>query len=366
MRLLIATDAWEPQVNGVVKTLTHCVEELRAAGDEVCVLSHRSFTERGYETWGLPSYPEIQLVFPKPADVARAIEDFAPDAVHVATEGPIGTRVRRYALNRDLPFTTGYHTRFPEFVSARVPVPGLAGGIERLTYRWLRAFHAPSRAVLAPTRAIADELTARGFANAVTWTRGVDHALFNADVEPVDYGAAGPVVVNCGRVSVEKGVEAFLRAEVPGHPDALKVVIGDGPARARLERAFPQARFTGYLFGEALARHIAGGDVFCFPSVNDTFGLVMVEAMACGLPIAARPVPGPVDVVEHGRSGFLDEDLGRAIAGALELKREDALARAATFTWEETARRLRAALVPFGGGEAPTGTGTSTVGSPRP
>ena len=348
MRILLATDAWEPQVNGVVRTLSHCVRELRATGDEVHVLSAATFTRAGYETWGLPSYPEVRLVFPKPVDVADAIEAFGPDAIHVATEGPIGTRVRRYALNRGLPFTTGYHTRFPEFVSARVPVRGTKALVEWATYRWLRGFHAPSSAVLAPTKAIADDLTARGFANARTWTRGVDHTLFNTNVEAVDYGVSAPVVVNAGRVAIEKGVEDFLRASVPGHPDVLKVVIGDGPERARLERAYPQARFLGYLFGEELARHIAGGDAFCFPSVNDTFGLVMVEAMACGLPVAARPVPGPIDVVEDDRSGCLRDDLGEAIAGALELSREDALARAATFTWEETARQLRAALVPFG------------------
>ena len=346
MRILLASDAWQPQVNGVVRTLSHCVRELEDGwGDEVNVVSHATFTAQGTRTWSLPSYKEIQLVFPSRAAVAAQFEAFEPEAVHVATEGPIGLAVRRHAIRHGLPFTTGYHTRFPEFVSSRVPVA--AGLVERATYRWIKRQHSGSRAVLAPTQAITDDLRARGFRNVVTWTRGVDHTTFHADVEPVDYGHTGPVVVHCGRIAVEKGVEDFLRADVPGHPDALKVVIGDGPQRARLEKAYPHVHFLGYRFGDELAAHLAGGDIFCFPSRNDTFGLVMVEAMACGLPVAGYPVPGPIDVVEHGRSGFLDEDLGRAMAGALALSREDALARAATFTWRETARQLRAALVPF-------------------
>ena len=348
MRILLATDAWEPQVNGVVRTLSHVTRCLREGGDEVRVLSHRTFTQRGTRTWSLPTYKEIQLSLPSAAAVAAEIEAFDPQAIHIATEGPLGSRVRRYALDRGLPFTTGYHTRFPEFVGARVPVSGLSDLVERLTYRWLRGFHRPSRAVLAPTATIAQDMARRGFANMRTWTRGVDHAVFRAEGERVDYGHDGPVVVHCGRISIEKNVEAFLRASVPGHPNALKVVIGDGPERPRLEKLYPQVRFTGYRFGNELAAHLCGGDAFCFPSRVDTFGLVMVEAMACGLPVAAHPVPGPVDVVEHGRSGFLHADLGQAMAGALRLRREDALERAATFTWEETARQLRLALVPFG------------------
>ena len=339
MRILIATDAWHPQINGVVRTLSSCVDELRAMGDAVHVLSHE-----GRRTVGLPSYKEIRLAFPSRRAVAREIDAFGPEAIHIATEGPIGNRVRRYCLRRNLPFTTGYHTRFPEFAGARMP-RALRPAVERNFYRLLRAFHAPSQAVLAPTRSIADDLTQRGFANARAWTRGVDHATFRdlAAAERVRYEGPRPVLVNCGRVAVEKNVEAFLAAPVPG----TKVVIGDGPQRAELERRYPDAIFTGYRFGDELARQLAGGDVFVFPSVNDTFGLVMIEAMACGLPVAAHPVPGPVDVVEHGRSGWLADDLAEAIRGAAGLKREDALARAAQFTWGETARQLRAALVPF-------------------
>ena len=340
MRILIATDAWHPQINGVVRTLSSCKRELEAMGDTVHVVS-----PQGRRTLGLPSYKEIRLAFPSRRAVAREIEGFGPDAIHIATEGPIGNRVRRHCLRHDLPFTTGYHTRFPEFAAARVPA-SLRPAVRATFYRLLRAFHAPSQAVLAPTRSIADDLTRRGFANARAWTRGVDHSTFRdlPEAERHDYGDDRPILVNCGRVAVEKNVEAFLAADVPG----TKVVIGDGPQRRELERRFPDAVFTGYLFGDELARHLAGGDVFVFPSVNDTFGLVMIEAMACGLPVAAHPVPGPVDVVEHGASGWLADDLGEAIRGASGLRREDALARARGFTWEETARQLRGALVRIG------------------
>ena len=333
MKILIATDAWEPQVNGVVRTLSHLVAELEAMGDEVHVLSHE-----GRRTFAMPSYPEIRLAFPSRREVAREIAGFAPDAIHVATEGPIGSRVRRHCIHRRLPFTTSYHSRFPEFVSARLPLPG----IERGLYALLRAFHGPARAVLSPTPSISRDLEARGFTRVLTWTRGVDHAVFrpHAAHERAVYEGDGPFLVHVGRLAAEKNVEAFLSLDVSG----TKIVIGDGPERARLERRYPKARFLGYRFGADLARHIAGGDVFVFPSRSDTFGLVMIEAMACGLPVAAYPVPGPIDVVEHGRSGWLDEDLARAVRGALALDPAEARARAAGFTWTETARQFRETL----------------------
>ena len=343
MRLLLATDAWTPQVNGVVRTWSNVIAELEREGDSVEVLSTARFAAEGAPTFPLPTYPEIGLALPGRRRVREAIDAIRPDAIHIATEGPIGTAVRRHCLRAGLAFTTSYHTRLPEFIAARVPLPGLEGAL----YRWLRGFHRPARAVLAPTQAITDDLRARGFGNVVTWTRGVDHATFHADVAPHDYGhRSGPVLICCGRVAVEKGVERFLEAAVPGHPDPLRVVIGDGPARPALERRYPDALFTGYRFGDELARHLRGGDALVFPSRVDTFGLVMVEAMACGLPVAAHRVPGPIDVVDE-RSGALREDLGEAIAAALRLDPKGAVARARHFTWAETARRLRAALVPL-------------------
>ena len=336
-RILLATDAWHPQVNGVVRTLSHVKDELQRGGDTVHVVS-----PEGRRSFGLPTYKEIRLAFPSARTIAREVEDFGPNAIHIATEGPVGIAVRRHCLRHGLPFTTGYHTRFPEFAAARAPrlaKPATTRGF----YRLMKMFHAPSSCVLTPTQSIADDLTARGFRKVRAWTRGVDHAVFRdiPENERVAYEGEPPFLINCGRIAVEKNVEAFLNADVPG----TKIVIGDGPARGALEKRHPQARFLGYRFGEDLARHLAGGDAFVFPSKTDTFGLVMIEAMACGLPVAAHPVPGPIDVVEHERSGWLADDLAEAIRGALTLDRTSALERAQAFTWAETTRQLRDALV---------------------
>ncbi|MEL6946872.1 MAG: glycosyltransferase family 1 protein [Pseudomonadota bacterium] len=335
MRLLIATDAWYPQVNGVVRTLGKVADCLTARGHSVEFL-----TPDGHRTFGLPSYPEIRLAFPSQKAVAAAFEAADVTSVHIATEGPVGRAMRKFCIRRGLPFTTSYHTRFPEYVAARLPLLG----VEALSYRVMRAFHAPSRCVLTPTRAITDALVKQGFTNVRTWTRGVDHDRFRP-VQPEEAYAnlPGPVQVYLGRLSIEKGIEDFLAADVPG----TKLVIGDGPLRAHLERKYPDAVFTGYLFKDDLVRALCCADVFVFPSKTDTFGLVMLEAMACGLPVAAYPVPGPVDVVEHGVSGWLDADISVAITQALTLPTEAALARAAQFTWEETAQQFCNALVHF-------------------
>ncbi|MEM1039917.1 MAG: glycosyltransferase family 1 protein [Pseudomonadota bacterium] len=334
MRLLIATDAWYPQVNGVVRTLSETADCLRANGVTV-----EFITPAKHRTFGLPSYPEIRLAFPTQRSVQAVVDGFNPDSIHIATEGPIGRAVRKYCLKHNLPFTSSYHTRFPEYVAARLPFQG----VKALAYRVMRAFHAPSRCVLAPTQAITDDLVRHGFNNVKTWTRGVDHARFT----PLrcDGGKAypRPVMVHVGRLAVEKGVEDFLKADVPG----TKLVVGDGPQRAELERKYPKAIFTGYLFKDDLVQALCNGDVFVFPSRTDTFGLVMVEAMACGLPVAAYPVPGPIDVVEHAVSGWLDENLSVAITRAQRLPRDAAIARAPQFTWEETAQQMQKALVTF-------------------
>lgn len=331
MRVFIATDAWRPQINGVVRTIENVVEQLEAAGHGV-----RTLTPEGRRTAALPSYPEIRLAWLSQKEITKEMTDFRPDHVHVSTEGPIGLAVRRWCVRRGLPFTTGYHTRFPEFFAARLRLAGAT----KPAYAALRWFHRPSRGVMVPTPSMALELEERGFREVKTWTRGVDHARFRPLTGGATENLPGPRLVYAGRLSVEKNLEAFLDAETPG----TKVVIGDGPDRKALEAKYPGARFTGYLFGDELVREISGCDAFVFPSRSDTFGLVMIEAMACGLPVAAYPAPGPIDVVEHGVSGWLDEDLSVAIEKALTLDPAAAIARAREFTWAESARQFADSL----------------------
>ncbi len=325
MRTLIATDAWRPQVNGVVRTLEKVLEGLQGKGQDVAML-----TPQGRKTLGLPGYSEIPLTWISQKAIAREISAFAPDSIHIATEGPIGHAVRKWCLHNDFAFTTSYHTRFAEYLSLRLPLPG----VEKLAYAILRRFHAPSKRVLVPTAGITRDLEQRGFAKVVTWTRGVDHQLFrpleNPPCKAIQVNK--PVLVYVGRVAVEKGLEDFLKVDVPG----TKLVIGDGPSRKDLQARYPDAQFVGYKHGEELVSAMGKGDVFVFPSRTDTFGLVMLEAMACGMPVAAYPVTGPIDVVEDGVSGALDENLSVAIMRARCLKTEDAIARAQQFTWHKT------------------------------
>src|SRR5882672_7653643 len=274
MRILVATDAWHPQVNGGVRTLIMTAEAARTLGAEVSFLTPASF-----RTFAMPSYRDLRLALPRPAKVARLIEEAAPDAIHIATEGPIGLAVRRYCRKRGLPFTTSFHTRFPDYVAARAPVP------ESWVWATLRWFHGASRAVLAATPALASELRTRGFRNVVLWPRGVDAGQFHPRAA-VDLGLPRPVFLCVGRVAVEKNLEAFLELDLPG----TKVIVGDGPARAALARNYPQAVFLGARQGEELAQAYAAADVFVFPSKTDTFGLVLLEALASGLPVAAFPV----------------------------------------------------------------------------
>jgi len=317
LRIAIVTDAWRPQVNGVVRTYENTVAELEAMGHVLGMV-----TPQGMRCVPCPSYPEIPLAVLPGRAVARALDAFDPDAVHVATEGPVGSAGRRWCLARGRGFTTSFHTQFPEYVRARVPVP-----ID-WTYAWVRRFHARAVRTLVPTRSQAQRLRARGFRNLHIWPRGVNTRIFTPD-RAIDLGLPRPVSVYMGRVAVEKNVEAFLSLELPG----TKVVIGDGPARARLERDHPQARFLGMRHGEDLAAHLAAGDVFVFPSLTDTFGVVLLEAMACGLPVAAFPVTGPVDVVLPGRTGVLDADLRKAALAALELDRAACVAYARSRSW---------------------------------
>jgi glycosyltransferase involved in cell wall biosynthesis len=321
MRILVATDAWHPQVNGVVRTLTMTAEATGTLGAEICFLTPQSF-----RTFAMPSYRDLRVAMPRPGRIAKLIEDARPDSIHIATEGPIGLLVRRYCRQRALPFTTSFHTRFPEYVRARVPVP------ESLVWRALRRFHAPSRAVMAATPALASELRERGFRNVMLWPRGVDTRLFHP--RAVDLCLPTPVFLCVGRVAVEKNLEAFLDLDLPG----TKVIVGDGPARRGLEEAYPQAIFLGARHGEALAEIYAAADVFVFPSRTDTYGLVLLEALASGLPVAAFPVKGPRDVIGDAPVGAMDEDLRNACLSALDISRQACVEFAANHTWEASAR----------------------------
>ncbi|TVQ47481.1 MAG: glycosyltransferase family 1 protein [Gammaproteobacteria bacterium] len=339
MRIAICTDAWQPQINGVVTTLGHTRSQLETFGHDVEVFSPAS----GFRTVPLPGYPEIRLPVSPGGRLGRVLAAFAPECVHIATEGPIGWSARRWCLRQGQPFTTSYHTQFPEYLRARLPVP------ERFSYALLRRFHAPAVRTLVPTAQVRDTLAAHGFERLVLWTRGVDTTLFRHDrPPPPELDLPRPLWVYAGRVAVEKNLEAFLGLDLPGS----KLVIGDGPARASLQKRYPAAHFAGYRFGEELSSWLAACDVFVFPSRTDTFGLVMLEAMACGLPVAAYPVNGPIDVVRPGISGVLDEDLGRACTGALALERNTVRTEACRHSWGTAARQFEAALVSGDGPEA--------------
>ena len=330
MRIAIVTDAWKPQVNGVVHTLSKTREELVAMGHDV-----RMVTPEGRRTLPLPSYPEIRLALFPGRSVRRELEAIDPDCIHIATEGPLGLAARRYCRRRGLPFTTAYHTQFPEYVRARAPIP------ISWTVALLRWFHRPAARTMVPTKRIRDKLVERRFKNVVIWTRGVDTALF-APQPRFDYELPRPIWIYMGRVAVEKNIEQFLDLELPGS----KVIVGDGPDKDRLAHRYADSHFLGYRFGTELAAHIAGGDVFVFPSRTDTFGIVMLEAMACGLPVAALPVDGPIDVITSHRVGVLDEDLGAACRAALKLDRDDCVAFVANCSWRRSTLQFESYLGP--------------------
>ncbi|MBI5321001.1 glycosyltransferase family 1 protein [Bradyrhizobium sp.] len=321
MKILVATDAWHPQVNGVVRTLAMMAESAQGLGVAIDFLTPESF-----RTFALPTYRDLRLALPRPSRVAELIERAAPDSIHIATEGPVGFMVRRHCLKHGLPFTTGFHTRFPDYVSARSPIP------EKWVWSVLRAFHRPSQAVMAATPALASELRALGFRNVVLWSRGVDTRLFHP--RDIDICLPAPVFLCVGRVAVEKNLEAFLDLDLPG----TKVIVGDGPARSKLERRYPQAIFLGARHGEELAEIYAACDAFVFPSKTDTFGLVLLEALASGLPIAAFPVKGPRDVIGSAAVGVLSDDLRSACLEALSIPREACVKFAAAHSWEASAR----------------------------
>ena len=322
MRILVATDAWHPQVNGVVQTYRRLQQEVAALGSELVFL-----TPDDFHRVTCPGYPEIQFAVPSRRRAAARIGALAPDFIHIATEGPVGWMARGYCLQSGRPFTTSYHTKFPEYAAAWLWIP------KPWTYRLLSRFHAPSLGIMVATASLAEDLSQRGFGRLMSWSRGVDQDLFRPREDRI-FGHDRPVFLYAGRVSREKNIEAFLDADLPG----VKAVVGGGPHLDILRRRYPDVIFTGKKIGEDLARHYASADVFVFPSKTETFGLVLLEAMACGLPVAAYPVTGPIDIVAEGRSGVLDWDLAQAARRALELNKSNARAHALTFTWENAAR----------------------------
>lgn len=317
MKILLVSDAWQPQVNGVVRTLENTSAELTRMGHEVLVIGPDRF-----RTLPMPGYREIPLALMPGRQLDRLIEGFLPDCIHITTEGPLGLAARRWCVHHKLAFTTSYHTRFPEYLRLRAPVP------TRWTYAWLRRFHAAAARTMVRTRTQKKELSQRGFRHLEVWPGGVDTKLFRPRSERA-LKLPGPIALYSGRVAREKSLEDFLSVPFPGS----KVIVGDGPDRRPLQARFPAAHFLGYQHGEALARLVASADVFVFPSRTDTLGLVMLEAMACGVPVAAFPVPGPQDVVLEGVSGCLDQDLGAAIERALRLDRTACRAFAGEFSW---------------------------------
>lgn len=342
MKIMIVTDAWEPQVNGVVRTLTQTRLELSRMGHQVHLLTPLEF-----RTIPCPTYPEIRLsLFPK-RRVAARIESVAPDALHIATEGPLGMAARAYALRHGLPFTTAYHTRFPEYIRARIGLP------LSWTYRFLRWFHGPAVAVMVPTRLVKQDLEAFGFpaAQVVLWSRGVDLDLFKPG-PLLPHEEKPPVFLCVGRVSIEKNVEAFLKLDLPG----TKWVAGTGPLLDDLKKRYPAARFTGVLDQPTLASLYNAADVFVFPSRTDTFGLVLLEAMACGCPVAAYPVTGPIDVLGGSDAGVMDENLRQACLSALNIPRERARAHAEKFSWRASTQTFLSYLKPIPAAPEPSGT----------
>ncbi|SCY73607.1 glycosyltransferase family 4 protein [Microvirga guangxiensis] len=324
MRVLVVTDAWRPQINGVVRSLEHMADQAPSFGVEMTFL-----TPERFRSFPMPTYPEIRLSLTRPDTVERMIAEATPDHVHIATEGPLGLTARLACRRQGRVFTTSYHTRFPEYLSARLPVP------EEWSYRALRWFHREARVMMVSTPSLERELSARGFRNIVRWTRGVDTTLFRPRHERVvDF--PGPIFLYVGRIAVEKNLEAFLSLDLPG----TKVVVGDGPARQELERQHVGVRFLGSLAGEDLARVYSSADVFVFPSLTDTFGIVLLEALASGLPIAGFPVTGPVDVINSSGCGVVDEDLRKAALAALDVPRDLCRAYGETFTWRESARQF--------------------------
>lgn len=325
MKILLVTDAWHPQINGVVRTLDQTVAHLRQRGHDVEVIAPSD----GYFTLPLPTYPDIRLAPFAYNDVKRRMIAFGPEAIHIATEGPLGQMAKVLCHKWAIPFTTSYHTKFPEYIKARMPLVPMAW-----SYRFVRGFHNAGGRTMVTTPSMVEFLKARGFTRLAPWARGVNTVMFNPDKRnaPDDVYARleRPIWVNVGRVAVEKNIKTFLDLDLPG----TKVIVGDGPQLSDLKRKYPKAVFTGPKYDTELARHFADADVFVFPSKTDTFGLVIIEAMASGLPVAAYPVSGPVDIIPGSQAGVVNEDLKTACLQAAKLNPADAIKHAETYSWE--------------------------------
>jgi glycosyltransferase involved in cell wall biosynthesis len=332
LRIALVTDAWAPQVNGVVRTLQTLVAELEAAGHRLI-----SVTPDRFRTIPCPTYPEIRLAFNPRRRIAALIDGQGADAIHIATEGPLGMAARAFCLRRGLAFTTAFHTRFPEYVAARFFVP------TGWTYAWLRRFHHPSLGVMVATPSLRDELARRGFARLKPWSRGVDDRLFAPSRRDESFGLPRPIFLYVGRIAVEKNLPAFLDLDLPG----TKLVVGDGPLLESFRRRYPAVHFLGKREGEPLARIYASADAFVFPSLTDTFGLVLLEALASGVPVAAFPVVGPLDVIGDSGIGVLDRNLRRAALAALSIPRERCRAYALEHSWAASAAQFLDNLAPF-------------------
>lgn len=336
MRIALVSDAWAPQINGVVRTLGMLIANLNASGHPV-----ETVTPDRFRTIPCPSYPEIRLALRPRRRVAALIDGHCPDAIHIATEGPLGMATRALCLERSLPFTTAFHTRFPEYIAARFAVP------ISWTYAWLRRFHAPSHGVMVATETVRRDLAARGFAKLKHWGRGVDDKLFDPARREQEFGRdlglTRPIFLFVGRIAVEKNLPDLLDLDLPGS----KLIVGDGPMLNELRRRYPAAHFIGKREGEALARIYASADAFVFPSLTDTFGLVLLEALASGLPVAAYPVAGPLDIIGDSGVGVLDRDLRHAALAALTIPRDRCRAFAQTHSWSASAQQFLGNLAPF-------------------
>jgi 1,2-diacylglycerol 3-alpha-glucosyltransferase/glucuronosyltransferase len=330
MKIAIATDAWAPQINGVVTTLEKMGEELTQLGNQVMYI-----TPEGFNTFPCPSYPSIRLAMFPNNKVTNMLDEYKPDAIHIATEGPLGHAARKYCVKNDLKFTTSYHTQFPEYVRLRAPIP------VSWTYRFLRNFHGNAVRTMVPTPSQQQRLINAKFSDVVVWTRGVDINLFHPRSKEF-ISDSRPISMYMGRVAVEKNIEAFLKIDLPG----TKYIIGDGPDLEELKKKYPDAKFTGFKRGEELATYLAAADVFVFPSLTDTYGLVMLEAMACGVPVAAFPVTGPIDVIVQGKTGVYDNDLEKAVLAALKLNPDDCTEFAKNNSWRNSAETFLNHLVP--------------------